>query len=937
MFRKTKVCSGLMLAFGGSLALGALPAYAQQQLERVEITGSSIKRIDAETALPVTIVTREEISRSGVASTEQLLQSITATSGQGGTSNSMGAGNSTYGMSSVSLRGLGEDRTLVLVNGRRLAPFAAGNGAAVNINSIPLAAIDRVEVLKDGASGVYGSDAVAGVVNFILRSDFQGIELGATYGQPTRSGGGKNTRATLVGGFGDLNKDRFNVTVSAAVEKETLLFAKDRDFAKTGNVPPYIVAAATGQGNIEGGYTPGTGAPAAGETGVRQPGFGGSPGTGYGNPLAASGNCGAINMFPYPDSTSKGAPYCQFDSNQFVGLVPERNLVNLSGNVTFKLTDSVQLFGDVLHSKSKVIQQFQPSPVRRSFLVTDDKFAQQGVDPVLLIRPTNPNYGIAAAYLTAMEAAHPGQGFAALIGQPLAVTARVFDFGPRTQEDISTQTRIVAGAKGTLFNQDYEFAANHNSNKVEGAVTDGYFSQVALSRVVNSPTSDYNPWSLSQSAGFNAALAAGNVAYKGSTLNAEMKSDGVDGKLSGEIAQLPAGALMYAAGVQYREENLILAPSDALLSGDIAGLGGATRPVDRKRKVGSAFGELVVPIVKGLEGNLAVRYDKYSLIGNTTNYKTNLRWEATKSVVLRGSIGTGFRAPTLLDLYQPLTLGTSEQFNDPVTGQTDLQVNSFTGGYDQLKPEKSRQHSVGVVFQPSKSTSISFDFFKIKVTDIIAAESAQAVVARNAAGDPAYAGLVIRDAGGDIDTITQQLRNVGVANLTGIDLQAGFRENFDFGRLDVNLAGTYMIKFDQTSASGAVSHKVGTIVDNDGNPVISTNGTQDGVVLRWKHVLSTTWSQGPFAVTVAQNYYAGYRDGNDLNGSPHYVPGQYLYDLNVGYTGIKNLKLAVGARNLFDKNPPIYIPTSNQFQAGYDISQYDPRGRFVYLTGTYTF
>ena len=216
MFRKTKVCSGLMLAFGGSLALGALPAHGQQQLERVEITGSSIKRVESEGALPVQVVTRAEIERSGVTSTEQLLQSISAVSSMGGTSNATGAGASTYGFSSISLRGLGEDRTLVLVNGRRVAAFAGGDGAAANVNAIPLAAIERIEILKDGASGVYGSDAVAGVVNFILAKDFTGIEVAGSTGRPTRSGGGKNNKASVVVGFGDIEKNRFNVTASMA-------------------------------------------------------------------------------------------------------------------------------------------------------------------------------------------------------------------------------------------------------------------------------------------------------------------------------------------------------------------------------------------------------------------------------------------------------------------------------------------------------------------------------------------------------------------------------------------------------------------------------------------------------------------------------------------------------------------------------------------------
>jgi iron complex outermembrane receptor protein len=290
MFKRSKVCSAALIALGGVATLGSAPVFGQQTLERVEITGSSIRRVDAETALPVTIVTKEEIARSGVISTEALLQQISAAASQGGTSNSMGAGNSTYGQSSISLRGLGEDRTLVLVNGRRLAPFAGGNGASVNINAIPLAAIERVEVLKDGASGVYGSDAVAGVVNFILTKDFQGIEVGATLGTPTGSGGGKSQRATLVGGFGDGSK--FNVTLSATLEKETALFAKDRSFAKTGNVPPYLAASATGQGNIQGAYTPGTGSVANGNwvEGAPSGDFGN---TTWGNPMGAGDNCAA--------------------------------------------------------------------------------------------------------------------------------------------------------------------------------------------------------------------------------------------------------------------------------------------------------------------------------------------------------------------------------------------------------------------------------------------------------------------------------------------------------------------------------------------------------------------------------------------------------------------------------------------------------------------
>jgi iron complex outermembrane receptor protein len=940
MFRRTKVCTGLMVAFGGTLALTPPIAFGQTQLERVEITGSSIRRVDAETALPVQIITKEEIARTGVVSTEQLLQSISATSSQGGISSSMGAGNSTYGQASISLRGLGEDRTLVLVNGRRLAAFASGNGASVNVNAIPIAAIERVEVLKDGASGIYGSDAIAGVVNFILTKDYQGVELGASYGTPTQGGGGKSKRATLVAGFGD--GSRFNVTLSGSFEKETALFAKDRSFAKTGNVPPFLLASATGQGNIQGSYTPGTGQPgpidpATGlrqETGVAGPRFGN---TAFGNPLGVGDNCASVNMFLNPTPSARGAPYCQFDSNAFVGLIPDRKLTTFSGNLSFKVNDSVELFGDALYSKSVVIQTFQPSPLRRDFMQTDNEFANQGVDPVLLIRPGNPAYQTAVTYLNAMEAAHPGQGFAGLIGQPLATTARVFTFGPRSTEDTGTQTRVVAGVRGVVAKQNYEVGLSTNESKVEGKTVSGYFSQVNYAKVVNSATSNYNPWSLTQSQAFNDAAAVAN--YVGPTLVAKSKSDSIDAKLTGDVLQLPAGPLQYAAGFQYRKEHAVLSPSAALLSGDIAGLGGATPPIDRERKVTSVFGELNVPIVKSLEGNLALRNDRYNDVGRSTNYKGSLRWQPIQAVVVRGSLGSGFRAPTLVDLWAPVVLGASEQFNDPVTGETDLQVNSFTGGFSGLKPEKSKQRTIGLVVSPVKDLSFSVDYFNIKVNDLIALESAQAVVSRNASGDPAYANLVVRDpTSNEIQNITQLLRNVGDAKVQGLDIEASWRLPVASGRLDLNLAGTYMMKFDSTTPSGVVSHKVGTTVEPNGDPVLSSNNNvQDGIVLRWKHYLSATYTQRAWSLTLAQNFYKGYRDGNDLDGNEHRVPSQSLYDANLAYTGVKNLKLAVGVRNLFDKDPPLFIPTSNQFQAGYDITQYDPRGRFVYVTASYKF
>lgn len=913
------------------LAIVTSSAFAQQEqqqtLERVEITGSAVKRIDAEGALPVTVITREEIARSGANNTEELLQQVAAVSSIGGISNATGAGSSTAGRSTVSLRGLSGGRTLVLVNGRRLAPAVGGAGGSINVNNIPMAAVDRIEVLKDGASSIYGSEALAGVINFILAKDFQGVDVGASYGTPTRDGGGQTKRGTLVGGFGNVGKDRFNVTASLSMEKEEALYAKDRDFARTGNVAPYLTAGATGQGNIEGAYVPGSVVNGKWVEGTRAAGFGASPGTGYGNPLAATGKCADINMFKNLTNSSKGTPYCTFDSNAFVGLVPERKTTNGTVNGVFRVADSLEVFGDLLYTRNEQIQRFQPSPVRRSFLVTDAQFQAQGVDPVLLINPTNPNYKIAADYLTA-------NGFGSIIGQPLAITARVFDFGPRTSKDITTQTRGVIGVRGDIGAHSYEVAYSDNTYKLTGTVPDGYFSQVAYAKAVQS-SNEWNPWSLTQTDGFNKAIAGAK--YTGATLDGTTKAKIFDAKLSGDLFAMPAGMASYAIGAQYRDEKYQSRPSAALFSGDIAGLGGAQAGVDRGRKTDSLFVEMVVPLLKQLEADVAARRDHFNDVGNANTYKASLRWQPTKQVLLRGGVGTGFRAPTLVELWLPQTIGSSAQFTDPAfPNNPNLQVNEKSGGNPNLQPEKSKQASLGVVLQPLDSVTLGADLWHLKVDRIITAPSTQEIVSRFRAGDPAYKNLVTLN-GNEVDQTIAINQNVGKADLSGIDVDASGRFKLSSGaRFDVSLNGTYFIKYNQTSPGGTVSHKVGTMVEADGTPVLEADG--GGVVLRWKHRLSFTYVAPTWSLGVVQNQYEGYRTGNrQIDGQPNYVPETMTFDLNASWTVMKGLKIAGGVKNVFNDNPPIYVPVSNQFQAGYDISQYDPRARFVYVSANYRF
>jgi iron complex outermembrane receptor protein len=561
---------------------------------------------------------------------------------------------------------------------------------------------------------------------------------------------------------------------------------------------------------------------------------------------------------------------------------------------------------------------------------TSEAFTTTGIDRVLLIRPSNPAYAQASSYLQS-------QGLGALDGEDLGITARVWDFGPRTDENTSTQTRVVAGIRGDWLQQSYNVALGYNENKLEAKVADGYFAMSAFAAATQMPGSDWNPWSQTQSQDFMNSIASAR--FVGTTLDAKTSATSLDGTLSGDVMKLPAGMMQYAAGYQYRKEDFTQTPSAALETGDIAGLGGAEKPIDADRNVNAVFGELNIPIVKNLDGGLAVRWDDYSDFGSTTNWKGNFRWQPSQQWLVRGSYGTGFRAPTLNDLYEPQVLQTSSQFNDPVTGQQNLQVNDLTGGNPNLQPETSKQWSAGLVFQPVPQVAIGLDYFSIEVDDVISSPSTQEIVTQNALGNPTYAGLVVRNPlTGNIESTKTILANTGTMTVQGMDLDFRYREKLGPGVLNVGLNSTYYFKFDQSTPGGG-SHKVATVVNPDGSPVISSTVGLDGygVVLRYKQYLSGTWTQGDWSTTLANQYATGYHAGWDFEGNPTTMPSLSLWDLQVAYTGIKNAVITLGGRNIFDKQPAFYVYSSNQFQVGYDPSQYDPRGRFIYLTGTLKF
>jgi iron complex outermembrane recepter protein len=909
MFKKTKICAGVMLAFGGTLA-GVGPAFAQQQLDRVEITGSSIRRIGAETALPVTIIKVEELTKQGVTTAEQALSRISANQSNIGASGSIGTG--TAGKAEADLRGLSgptsdnANKTLVLLNGRRIANHAF-DAAAVDLNAIPLAAIERIEVLRDGASAIYGTDAIGGVINFILKREMVGLEISGQVLKPRASGGGDTQRVTLGGGFGSLTDQGFNIMASLDWRKQKVLEAVDRQFAKTGIVRGRVTAGTSGQsfpGDLD-GFEP------------------------------SLPTCNPPSSIPNPAGTA-----CRYDFIRDIDIITENEqktgLLRGSIAVTPDHTASVEY----LRANNKDLVKIAPSPITHLMPASSTYFpvgapTRPVLDPRLTPDPLFPD---------------PATDPRAVPGG--AVNWRQVAAGKRTQADDNTTDRLLAELQGVFLSWDYKTGVGTSKNKVVASVVSGYPSDNIIQNGIWDGV--INPFGPQTAAGLAAIGAAQNAAPF--TIG-ENKVSFVDLRVSRpDLLELPAGPLGLALGVEYRQEKSFFEnlPITAVLESI-----GADPNADTsgKRKVGAAYAELSIPVIKDLEVSLAGRFDKYNDFGNTFNPKVGLRYQPVKEVLIRGSANKGFRAPTLYEIYQPQSLTfTSDNYNDPVycpggvavpgapAGVAcDLQVLRRTGGpagiglpADTLKPEKSTNVTLGLVFEPTSNVTLGFDLWRIKIKNLIGGLAEQAVFNDSVK----YAGRFVRcstlppAARFDISQclngtptfdpiayIDQPNENLGELHTSGIDLSAAWRSGAtDMGNFGIGIEGTYVTKYKyQQELNGTFFSAVGRY--SDAAPVF-----------RWQHVVTANWSSGPWAATVVQRLKSGYTDQDGVNTVDRY----YLFDTSVTWSGIKNLTVTAGVNNIFDTNPPLTGQVTT-FQRGYDPRFTDPLGRSFMLRAAYKF
>jgi iron complex outermembrane receptor protein len=913
MIPKLKTLSfALAQTIGAGIALSvvALPVAAQQSAqtkERIEVTGSNIKRIEGETSQPVTVITRDDIDKTGATTVEQLLTTIGAVSNYNTLTAAAASGASTGGISTISLRGLGGARTLVLLNGKRISAYGSLNDSVtVDVNSIPLAAVERVEILKDGASAVYGSDAIGGVINFILRKDFRGAEITVEYGTPEQNGGGSVARVTAMAGVGDLSTQRFNVMLIGSYQKEKSLFGRDRPFSA------YGVNVADGSDGTSGNTFPGNIVLPDGRTR---------------NPLA--GNC-----FPsISDPLNNPLTRCRFDPSPYVTLIPEAKRGNLlfAGRMAF--TSNLEGYAEASWGKAEQRFIIQPVPI-------SDQFA---------LPPNHPLYGVSPYDGFSTIVLRPGTPFypttyvRGLIGATdplpeLLVRYRNFASGFRDVTDIAENKRVSVGVKGDMRGWDFDAGYLYSGAKLTEQVNGGYPLLSVILPLLNS--GNVNLFGANTGPIVNQLEAA---QFRGDAYVNETSMHSFQGKVSKELVQMRAGPLAIAVGGEFRKENFKSKPDATIQTGDVSGYGGNYLPIDKSRNVEAVFGELNVPFTRAIEGNVAVRYDNYQGTGSKVTPKAGIRWQASPGMLLRASYGRGFRAPSLTDLYAGQTTGASAAIDDPVrcpvTSNSNDCASQFPlllGGNAALKPETSENTTFGIIIEPTNNFSLGIDFFKIRVKNTIVYGLSEDTIlgdltqfgylVRRAAPDAAFPSLP-----GRIIEINRTNLNQGETRLQGVDIDAKYRTpSQPWGRLTLSFSGTYFDKYEAQNLDGTFSSQVGTVAALIGGAATP----------RWKHYAAVVYTRSAWDFLLAQSFQAGYHDlPSNITDTPRDVAPYEIFDAQAQYSGFRNLKLAFGVKNLFDRDPPYTNAPAylNSFQWGYDPSYADPRGRYWYGRVTFSF
>lgn len=901
----------------------------------VVVTGSRIKQDPNKSALPLQIVTTQELGRNGISSPGQLLSFLT--------SNGSGADNlasnsdvvtaerrGNNGASFANLRGQGPAATLVLLNGRRVAAQGT-TGSAVDVNQIPFMAIDRVEVLKDGASAVYGTDALAGVINFITKKSYTGFGASA-FTDITDEGDAPIYRVSAIAGYGDLAEQGFNVMGSVGYTRAEPLDAKKRSFVNTfqhdrglgvdtRGTPFATIVALAGSGfptSAAFPLIPGTTTRATGGVNLlRAPG----------GPGCSAGRDMDIYDTQVWDNPNNGLA-CSFDTGKNVFLQQQIETLTYYGRGVVRLGSS-ELSAEITGSKANSAKQFSPIQVTPN--TSTQNYQYRLVPGVNDAAYTGVYNRLIGAFPTLAATVPFGSGF--------AYRWRCLECGQREITTRTTTFRAALAAEGPLFEGwDYRAGVSYADSKSRSKLGQGYYYQDALVAALN--TGAVNPFlfpgqtqSAAGLAAIQSASANGLVLYGG-----KYSVKQADGSISGSLFDLPGGTVKLAAGFDFRrEEYQFNGDPRAIRRTVIAAPFDNENVLPRvRRDIKAAYAEVLVPVFKGFEISAAGRIDDYTGFGTTTNPKVSLKYRPIDAVMFRGSYNTAFRVPAFNQIFNPrvTSVYTGSDFADPLncpggtvnsaTGCPSLNnaIDIINGGTRDLGPETAREFSGGIVFEPSRHFSMSVDWWSIRRDNVITVPELEDLFNNYSQ----FTDRFIRT-NGILTAVDQSYFNAGRTRTRGIDVTARGTVDAFGGTFSAGIDGTYLLKKDRQLASTA--------------PVIDELGVYslaDDLGLRWKHNAYVSFSNQDFTVALSQIFRLGYKNQvlpgvaagvydpvNDVDRVKDYI----VYNLSVAYTGIEGFKITAGVKNLFDTDPPFAISydSNNGSGSSWEPRVADPRGR----------
>ena len=953
------LCVALMAAM-------AMPAVAQdtsttsnsqqdpKSLDQVTVTGSRIKRTDSEEALPITTFTKEEIDQQGITSAEQLLQQMNiASNGPDSLAANSGIappgtrGNN--GVSGANLRGQGADATLVLLNGRRVAAHGLA-GQVVDLNSIPFAAIERVEVLRDGASAIYGTDAIGGVINFITRSSYQGL-LVSTGADITQEGGGNIYHGSLLVGFGDLEADRWNVWGAVNAKKNQILRGSQRDFVNSfqpdrGLSPdtrgtPFATV-------VNGSVAAGTANNLIG-TGLRDPNSGLTK-TSI-NTLDLPGGAGCENggdmMGSYDESiwSSPGASFaCAWDYGRARTIQQPVDTLQAIGRATFKINDNHEFFAEFMGSKVKSKRQFEAQQ-----LTTITNAGATSLDAYELNANTKATYDRVYNSLSS----YFGTQANLVYGRPIAYRWRCEICGPRQLETTTRAYRMLVGMTGNFGAWDYDMGLSRAESRSESLLAGGYYYTPQLKAALKNGV--LNPFLMpvqNQSQAAKDALAAADATglqlYEGASTTTTF-----DASVSGSLGFTLWGKdeVQAAFGTDIRREEYEFGGPAAWSAGNAYVFGAPgdsvnyVRPV--RRDVKAVFSEFFLPVSESLEVTLAARHDDYGDYGKKTNPKFSFKWQPVNWIAFRGAYSTGFKIPdfarllrgtsetqyTGLDLADP-SVCPGGRFNPNVAAcNVQIRPNILSGGNPNLIPEEAKQRSIGFVYAPGDSFNVSADWWEIERINTIRSGFS---LTQMAANYDAYSASYIRDSSGNIVAIDQRAINSGGTLSRGIEVDANLMGDLGGGRWQISLNGSYLDLFKVKDFANR------SYSDN----LVGKYERYFNLPIQWKHTLGVGWRKGNWSYLLTQIHRDGYEDWQPPGIANGYRPSDWnpkvdsytLYNFSVSWTGIENLKATFGIRNLLNTDPPFTLRYLDDGDgAGWEARIADPRGRSFNLVLEYNF